>query len=169
MTEVVDAMMERYVYRLFRMGIFLKGMLSLVEIFAGSTILFISPAIIGGTLINLSQNELAEDPTSFIANHLLSIAQQFALTPRAFIALYLLSRGIIKLALVVALLKNQLWAYPAALIVLGFFIIYQVYEIYVGHSAFLIALTLFDMIIMWLIWHEYRVVRAHFSLSSITQ
>jgi uncharacterized membrane protein len=58
-------------------------------------------------------------------------------------------------------LKNQLWAYPASLVVLGLFMIYQIYQIIIGHSALLIALTLFDMIIMWLIWHEYRLVSRH--------
>ena len=143
------------------MGIFLKGLLSATEILAGTVALFIAPATIGNAIIAASQDELVEEPGSFLAAHALTLAQQFALTPRAFLAMYLLSRGLIKFALVLALLKNQLWAYPASLVVLGLFMIYQIYQIILGHSLFLVALTIFDVVIMWLIWHEYQLVRHH--------
>ena len=156
-----DRLQEKYLYRLFRVGIFLKGVLSLVEIFTGAALLFITPLMIGNVIIAMSQDELAEEPGSFLASHALPLAQQFSLTPQAFIAIYLLSRGLIKLGLVIALLKNKLWAYPAALAVLGLFMLYQIYRITVGHSVFLIVITLFDFVILWLIWHEYRVVRKH--------
>jgi uncharacterized membrane protein len=164
---IPNAQEEKYLYRLFRVSIFLKGLISLVEIFAGIAVLFITPAMISNVIINISQNELAEEPASFLALHALPLAQQFSLTSTAFLAIYLFSRGLIKLALVVALLKNQLWAYPAALVVLGLFVLYQVYGIIVGHSLFLIALTIFDLIVMALIWHEYRLVRRHIDPSVI--
>ena len=157
--DKVHALREKYIYRLFRLGIFLKGILSLFEIFVGTAFLFISPLMIGNFIVGMSQDELAEEPGSFLASHALPLAQQFSLTPGTFIAIYLLSRGIIKLALVIALLKNKLWAYPAALVVLGLFMAYQVYRVTVAHSVFLTLLTLFDVIVVWLIWHEYQVVR----------
>jgi uncharacterized membrane protein len=159
--DTLRALREKYIYRLFRTGIILKGVLSATEIFAGIVALFVAPASISNAIIAASQNELVEEPGNFIAAHAITLAQQFSVTPQVFLAVYLLSRGVIKLALVVALLKNQLWAYPASLVVLGLFMIYQIYQIIIGHSALLIALTLFDMIIMWLIWHEYRLVSRH--------
>ncbi len=158
--DTLRALREKYIYDLFRISIFLKGVLSLTEILAGTLILFIDPAAIGNALVELIQDELSDEPNSFFALHTLPLAQQFAQTPKLFLAIYLLSRGFIKLALVIALLKNKLWAYPAALAVLGLFMAYQLYEIFLKHSGFLIALTLFDFIVMWLIWHEYRIVRA---------
>jgi uncharacterized membrane protein len=155
-----DSPQEVYIYDFFRISLFLKGIISLVEIFAGIAVLFITPARIGSAIIRFSANELADEPGSFWAIHTLHLAQQFSLTPRAFLAIYLLSRGVIKLGLVIAILKNQLWAYPAAIAVLGIFMLYQLYEILLNHSIFLIMLTLFDLIVLWLIWHEYRVMRA---------
>ena len=157
----IDRVREKYVYRLFRLSIFLKGLLSLIEIFAGSVVLFIAPAAIGSALIGIIQYELTEEPASFFALHALPLAQQFSLTPQIFLALYLLSRGFIKIALVIALLRNKVWAYPAALAVLGLFMVYQTYQIIIVHSIFLILLTLFDVVVMWLIWHEYQLVRKH--------
>jgi uncharacterized membrane protein len=159
--DTLRAVREKYIYRLFRTGIVLKGILSATEIFAGVFVLLVDPSIVGQAIITASQRELLEEPGNFIASHALTLAQQFSLTPQMFLAVYLLSRGIIKFALVIALLKGRLWAYPASLVVLGLFMIYQIYEIAIGHSAFLIALTLFDIIVMWLIWHEYRLVSRH--------
>ena len=56
------------------------------------------------------------------------------------------------------LLQKKLWSYPASLIVLGLFIIYQLYRFFYTYSLGLIVLTVFDLIIMVLIWHEYRLV-----------
>jgi uncharacterized membrane protein len=56
-------------------------------------------------------------------------------------AFYLLSHTIVKLALVVGLLRNQLWSYPASLAVLTLFIIYQIYRFYDAQSLGLIVLT----------------------------
>lgn len=89
------------------------------------------------------------------------LASNFSVTTQNFYAFYLLSHGIVKLALVVALLKDQLWAYPASLVVLGLFIAYQLYRFSYTGSAGLIILTVFDLFVMVLIWHEYRLVRHH--------
>lgn len=156
----IQAMKERYLLDLFRISIFLKGLLSITEILAGTIVIFIDPATIGNAIVSFIQDELAEEPTNFLASHTLSLAQQFALTPKLFLAFYLLSRGLIKFALVVALLKNRLWAYPAALAVMGLFMTYQIVEIFLKHSIFIIVLTTFDLVVMWLIWHEYRIVSA---------
>jgi len=153
-------MSEKYIYRFFRLSIYFKGALSLIEIASGIAALLISPATIGAFIISVSQNQLLEDPDDFFALHALSIGQSFSLTPQLFLAFYFLSRGIIKLGLVAALLKNKLWAYPAALTVLGAFMIYQIYQYFVTYSFWLLALTIFDAVVMWLIWHEYKIVRA---------
>jgi uncharacterized membrane protein len=56
------------------------------------------------------------------------------------------------------LIRNKLWAYPASLLVLGLFSAYQLYRFSYTHSVGLIVLTVFDVIVMELIWHEYRLV-----------
>ncbi len=63
--------------------------------------------------------------------------------------------------LVLALLRSQLWAYPASLVVLGLFILYQIHEIVKAHSVVVIAVTLFDLIVVWLIWREWQIVKEH--------
>lgn len=48
------------------------------------------------------------------------------------------------------------WSYPVSLVVLGLFIIYQIYIFSSTHGIGLIILTAFDIVVMALIWHEYK-------------
>ena len=150
---------ERRIGEYFRLGILIKGAISAAEIVGGVVIFFVPLSAVTDFVTRFAQSELLEDPNDFIATHSLALAQQFALTSSTFIALYLLSRGLIKLFLVVALLKNQLWAYPSSLVVLGLFVLYQLYQIALVFSVLLVLLTLFDLVVMWFIWREYQVVR----------
>jgi len=152
---------ERRIGEYFRLGVIIKGAISAAEIVGGVIIFFVPLSAVTDFVTRFAQSELLEDPNDFIATHSLALAQQFALTSSTFIALYLLSRGLIKLFLVVALLKNQLWAYPSSLVVLGLFVVYQLYQIFLTTSIFIIALTIFDLIVMWFIWREYQVLRLH--------
>ena len=64
-----------------------------------------------------------------------------------------------KLLLLIGLLRNKLWSYPASLVVLGLFIVYQAYRFSYTRGVGLVVLTVFDLLVMGLIWHEYRLVR----------
>jgi uncharacterized membrane protein len=79
--------------------------------------------------------ELIEDPNDFVAIHLLSIAQNFTVGTQHFYAFYLLSHGVVKVFLVIGLLRNKLWAYPVSLVVLGLFIVYQLYRFVLGERV----------------------------------
>jgi uncharacterized membrane protein len=149
---------EKHIRLYFRISIFFKGLISLAEVLAGGILLVLPASYITGWVIALAQDELAEEPGDFIATHSLALAQQFSVTSGVFIALYLLSRGLIKLLLIAALLNNKLWAYPLSLGVLGLFVAYQVYQVLVFSSALVLLLTIFDLIIMWFIWREYQVL-----------
>jgi len=122
---------------------------------------FVSAGTITKLIVSLVQEELREDPHDIIANYLFTFAQQLSVKTKTFAALYLLSHGVVKLILVAELLREKLWAYPASLVVLGLFIAYQAYRFTLTHSLGLIALTLFDLLVIVLIWHEYRLVRRH--------
>ena len=155
----MESRQEKEIYWLFRLSVLGKGALSALEILGGVLVLVIPPAFVANIVLTLTRPELAAEPGDIVASTLASVAHQFALSSSIFIAFYLLSRGLIKLGLVVALLKNKLWAYPASLVVLGLFVAYQVYQILVTHSLLISALTAFDLVVMYFIWREYQVVR----------
>jgi uncharacterized membrane protein len=150
-------MNERNIHRIFKISILMKGAHAVIEIAGGLALYLVTT----GTIVNVvklaTQEELIEDPNDYIASHLLAMAQHFSVASKSFYAFYLLSHGAIKLLLVVGLLRNQVWSYPASLVAMAAFIIYQLYRFSYTHSRGLIVLTVFDLVVIALIWHEWRV------------
>jgi len=144
---------------LFRYSVVLKGLDAVLEIAGGVALWFISPEFIVRLTALLTRGELSEDPRDLVSNYLRHAASHLSLGGEHFIAIYLLGHGVVKLFVVVALLRNKLWGYPLSIIVFGGFIAYQMYRYTLTHSLGLIALTIFDLIVIVLIWLEYRAVR----------
>jgi uncharacterized membrane protein len=96
----------------FEVGIILKGLDGLLEVIGGLLLLVVSPATIDRVVTSLTQHELSEDPHDFLATHLLKTTHGLTGSAVLFGAVYLLAHGLVKVILVAALLKNQLWAYP---------------------------------------------------------
>jgi len=150
---------EKRIRLYFRISIFIKGAISLAETAAGIALLFIPVSYFLNLLAAYAESELQENANSFIASHLLSLAHQAATISGTFIAIYILSRGLIKVALIWAMLKNKLRAYPASLVVLGLFVLYQLYEVATTGAYAIVALTIFDLVVMYFIWREYQVLK----------
>jgi uncharacterized membrane protein len=152
---------DQNVYRLFRLSVIIKGAISLVEMLAGVLVFFVPLYVLTGWLVSLMESEVVEEPGNQLAQFLLTASAHLNIGSSAFIAFYLFSRGLIKLALVVALLKNQLWAYPSSLAVLAAFVAYQLYQIAITHSLAVVGITVFDLVVMYYVWREWAIVRAH--------
>ncbi len=104
--------------------------------------------------------ELAQDPSDFVARHLLHSASQLSPSTTLYGAVYLLAHGVAKVVLVALVLRNKLWAYPWMIALILAFIAYQLYQLTMKLSFGLLALTLFDALVVWLTWREYRSKRA---------
>lgn len=142
--------------RTFAISVLLKGLDGLLEVAGGVLLILVRPSALNRLMVHLTQHELSKDPHDFIAHRLLRLTSNLDHT-RTFGAVYLLSHGLAKVVLVVALLRKQRWAYPATLVFLGAFVVYQLYRISYQPSIGLGLLTAFDLLIMWLVWREYRV------------
>jgi uncharacterized membrane protein len=145
--------------RVFEIGIIAKGLNGLAELVGGLLLLFVTPSSIHHLVALLTQGELSEDPHDLVAHYLLHTANGLTGSAVLFGAIYLLTHGAVKIVLVIALLLNKLWAYPCLIVVLLVFIGYQLYRIALDPSAGLIALTIFDAVIVALTWREYRRLR----------
>jgi uncharacterized membrane protein len=145
--------------RTFKISVSLKGLDGLLEIAGGLVLLFVAPATLQSWARTLTAHELAEDPHDFVATHLLHSASQLSHATTIFGAVYLLSHGIAKVVLVVAVLRGQLWAYPWMVGLLGVFIAYQLYRLSYRFTIGLALLTAFDAFVVWLTVREYRVRR----------
>ena len=142
--------------RFFWMGIFAKGLDGVIETIGGVLLLFASPGTLNNLVVLLTKEELSEDPSDFIATRLLHVASGLSDRGITFAAIYLLVHGVIKVVLVAALLMKQYWAYPWMIAMLLAFIVYQGYELVIVPTAGLWALTIFDIAVTILTWHEYK-------------
>ena len=146
--------------RLFEIGIVAKGLNGAAELVGGLLLLLLGPDRLHRWVAALTQGELSEDPNDVVARYLLRTADGLDGNAVLFGAAYLLVHGVVKVVLVVALLRNKIWAYPWMIGVLLAFVAYQVYRIVLSPSPGLIALTAFDVLIIALTWREWRVQRA---------
>lgn len=147
---------ESMLDKTFRISLILKGLDGVLELIGGVALFFVSPAAIQHVARALTQHELSQDPHDFIATHIIHFANASNASSTFFGALYLLTHGLVKIVLVVAVLKNRLWAYPWMIAFLLVFIVYQVYRLSHHFSVGLLLLTLFDVFIVWLTVLEYR-------------
>ncbi|MGH3786695.1 MAG: DUF2127 domain-containing protein [Pseudonocardiaceae bacterium] len=72
---------------------------------------------------------------------------------------YLGLHGVVKLALVAVLLRRWLPAYPIAVVVLGAFVVYELYRATRTGSMLLPLLAALDIAIIVVIVREYRLLR----------
>jgi uncharacterized membrane protein len=152
---------EKKIHLVFEVTLLLKGLNAITEILGGVAVFFISKAYIVSTVLYFTQEELSEDPKDVIAHYIMSTSNNFSITTQHFVALYLVSHGIIKLFLVIGLLRKKLFVYPLSIVVFGMFIVYQLYRYSYTFSVWLLLLTVFDIVIIWLTAHEYRYLKKY--------
>jgi uncharacterized membrane protein len=154
-------MQEKRIHQVFVVSVAAKGIHALIEIVGGLALYLTSTATILGWINSFSQGELTEDPNDWIATKVLEFGQHFSVEQHHFYAFYLLSHGVVKSVLVYGLLREKLWAYPASFAVFGAFIAYQLYRYSFTHDFALILLSIFDLFVIALAVHEYRLLRKH--------
>ena len=151
----IDEKRRDLIHKGFEIGILLKFVDGIFELISGIAMAWLSPETLKGFVWAVTRHELSEDPKDLVANFLIRSAQHFSVNTKVFMSIYLLSHGIIKIALVLSLWSRKLWSYPAAIIFFILFIIYQMYRYTHHHSAWLIMLSILDVIVVMLTWMEY--------------
>jgi len=143
----------------FRAAITLKGIDGVLEIIGAALLWSVRPSSISALSMVLFEHDLPLDRHDFIAKHVLHLSETLANGGKTFACIYLLAHGITKAGLVTALWFDKMWAYPATMAVFSIFSCYETYRFTHTHSAILGFLTLFDILIVFLTWSEYRIRR----------
>ena len=141
--------------KIFEGGIILKGIGGTLEFLGGLLLVFVSPTSLHSFIVFITGNELVESPRDPMVHFLLGWTEHLTNDIQLFLIVYLWVHAAAKLVAVIGILRNQLWAYPFSLITLGLMMVYQAYDIAVKASVGMIALTIFDVGMLWLIWREY--------------
>ncbi len=150
---------EKIVHAAFEVGVLFKGIDGLLELVGGALLLAVKPARIAHGVAVLTRHELSEDPHDAVARALVRAASHLSVSGTRFAAAYLLVHGVVKIALVWALLRSKLWAYPVAIAIFAGFGGYQMYRWSLSHSVGMIALTVLDAFVIVLTWAEWRRLR----------
>ncbi len=111
-------------------------------------------------LARITQHELTETRRDPPMLFLLNAAHDFSIHRETFWSLYLVGHGVLNLGVVIALLARRRWAHPVSIAVLTGFVLYQLYRYAYSGAPVLVGLSLFDAVVIALVWREWRVTRA---------
>lgn len=151
---------ERVLHWMFEASLVIKGLLCSAEFAAGLGLLFTPNQLVARLVFWLTHLEISERPTDSLASWTRRAVEQFPVGTKHFYGWYLLAHGGLKLIMVIMLWARVLRAYPVAMFVLGGFVAYQLSEFAQTGSPFLLLLSFFDLVMIVLIGHEYRVMKS---------
>jgi uncharacterized membrane protein len=148
-----------FLHRSYFVSLAAKGLLGAAQLTAGLA-LMLTPA---GALTRLAHwlvvTELAEDPTDRLALLVQQALASTSLASGGFYSVYLIIHGLLNLGFVVALLARLHWAYPGSIMALFAFVGYQLYKFSFTADPMMLILSAIDVVVIALIWHEYRQIR----------
>jgi uncharacterized membrane protein len=139
----------------FKAGIAIKGFDGLIESIGGVLLLFIKPSAMNEFFRFVILHDLPGKYDEMLVAHLFHWTQALEHGGKVFASVYLITHGLSKALLVAGLWMNKLWAYPLTIVVFGLFCVYQIHRYTHTHSIFLVLLTIFDLILIYLTWREY--------------
>jgi uncharacterized membrane protein len=146
--------------RLFRIAIALKGLDGAVQLVGALILVIIPSTVVTGFAHAVITRDLLGDPSGTLARHLQTATENFVNGgTKTFAVAYLFAHGVIKLALVWALARKWVRAYPVAMVVLAAFVVYEVYRAVNTHSIALPFFAALDAVIIVLVYREYRQLR----------
>lgn len=147
---------EQYLHRFFEITLLLKAIFAIGEIVSAIGVYVVPLDTVADFVGAVTSAELAKHPHDVVAAHLAVWAQNLSVGTKHFVALYLLSHGAVKLWVIIGLMRERLWYYPVALVLFTLFIVYQLHRYMLTHSVSLLLLTVVDLVVIGLTWHEYR-------------
>jgi uncharacterized membrane protein len=151
--------LSKWLHWLFEASLVIKGLLAFGETMGGFGLL-LTPNL---TILNfvgwLVGHRLTQTPDEDMAQWFHHLAETFPIQLQHFYALYLLGHGALKFAMVIMLARRILWAYPAAMVVLAGFVIYQTTEFLTHGSLILLALSFFDGFMIVLVYREWNMLK----------
>ena len=141
---------------LFEIGVWTRGALAIFHLVAALGIYFTSTTSITNVLLSFASRELSEDPHDLLAHLLLRGAEHISQPGKDYAALFFFVSALINITLVVGLHTNKRGIYPIASYLISAFIIYQIWLFTNTPSLWLILFAVYDGIMIWLIYLEYR-------------
>ena len=141
--------------KLFKAGMWLKGINGTLELIGGVLLLAIPHSLSNRVVAGLVDYATGYGMTSKIYQEV-SLGVARLDVGFSFPVFYLLSHGVVKLFLAIALLRDLRWAYPVSLGIFGLLLVYEGVR-FAEHASIPLGLViLIDLVILTLIWRHWR-------------
>lgn len=146
---------------LFEIGIVIKGIDGALEMLGGLLLWLVHPALVNSWIQRLTLHELAEHPQITLWPKVLSYESTHVYKGIAvFAVIYLLGHGLVKLGIAISLLRTLKYAYQFALGGMAVLIAIELFRLGTHFTIILTVFTLFDFVVTYLIWREWRQYKA---------
>ena len=147
---------QRFLHRVFEASILIKGVFAAFETLVG--IMLTTPLSLRALrfLHETELHQLIADPDDRLAGVLVRHLSGVQSGHLHFWAIYLIGHGLVKLVVVTALARGWYSAYPFAMLVLGGFIAWQMFDWWQTGGPVMLALSAFDAFVIWLTWREWK-------------
>ena len=166
MVRATAALFTGLWHKLFNATLAVKGTFATTEAMVGFSLWLganfaAAPKLpVEGSIEWLNLHEITQDPQDPMVQWTAQQAENLSVAPDNFYAVYLIVHGLLKLVMVILLARRVTWAYPAAMVVLAIFVVFQLHGWTQGHSPFLLMLSGFDLFMIYLVWREYRMLKS---------
>ena len=151
--------LSKWLHWLFEASLIIKGSFAAGETLSGLGLLLTPHTVLLSLWAWLTHHQLTQNPSDDMVQWFQHLADIFPLHVQHFYAMYLLAHGALKFAMVIMLARRTLWAYPAAMVVLAGFVIYQATEFVTQDSWVLLALACLDAIMIVLVYREWGMLK----------
>jgi uncharacterized membrane protein len=143
-------------HRAYLVAIGIKGLDGAVELLLGGVVAILGAQRFSAWLIAWSAPEIAGNPENPVMHFVRHSADNLAHASTAFVIVYLLAHGVLKLGIAINLLRGKSWIYPVAVAILAGFIAFMSFRLSHHWSAWLFAFALFDVVTLALVINEWR-------------
>jgi uncharacterized membrane protein len=151
--------LSKWLHWLFEASLVIKGAFAAGETLSGLGLLLTPHGLLLNVWAWLTHHQLTQNPNEAMAQWFQHLADVFPVHVQHFYAIYLLAHGGLKFAMVIMLARRILWAYPAAMVILAGFVIYQATEYVTQGSLVLLALACLDAFMIVLVFREWNMLK----------
>lgn len=165
-TESIEEEIQQHLSILFKLSMWWRIIYGFLRLILGATLLKITGQPLAEFIYTLMSHELTGKTTDILLEKVYRLFETHDITVTFFIAFYFIFWGVVDIVLSLCLLHHIKKAFPVAMGIIMLFILYGMVRLTITHSLILAGVIVVDLVILYLIHDEYRVLKTPTSKSS---
>lgn len=155
-TELVALYEKDKTAFLFTVGMWWRVLYGAIRVTVGLGLLHFVGGPFQSAYFGLMSRELIEDPNDNFVKFVGALLGRVPFDISYFLAFYMIFWGVIDVVLSLSVLKEKKWAFPLTMVLIGLFVVYELYRFSYTHSFLLAMVICIDFILIWVIGKKYR-------------